>query len=103
MKVTSKVKEQRKLTAKGWEDKKKRPQYKAFKSKVEGLKDAVFKSGFFKHAVQFAKTIDENADYIQIKYNSDMARMIRDVERPVFKFRQQPTAQIITNANGNPI
>ena len=29
--------------------------------------------------------------------------MIREVERPVFKFPQQPTAQIITDANGNPI
>ena len=29
--------------------------------------------------------------------------MIRDVEHPVFKFPQQPAAQIETNTNGNPI
>ena len=77
--------------------------YKVFKSRVEGLKDAVFESGTVKHAVQFTKTLQEIVDYIQIKYNSDVARMIRDVEHPVFKFPQQPIAQVITDSNGNPI
>ena len=53
--------------------------------------------------MQFTKTVEEIADYVQLKYNSDIARMIRDVECPVFKFPQQPLAQIVTDANGNPI
>ena len=58
--------------------------------KVKGLKDTVFESVSVKHAVQFT----------QITLNSDVARMIRDVECPVFKFPKQPLAQIITDPNG---
>ena len=75
------------------------PQYKAFKSRVEGFKDAVFEIGLIKHAAQFTKTLKEIADYVRIKYNGNMARTIRDMKRSVFKFPQQPTAQIITDAN----
>ena len=67
-----------------------------------GLKDAVFKSGSVKHAVQFTKTLEQIADYIQVKYNRDVAK-IREVEHPIFKFPQQPTAQIVMNSNRNPI
>ena len=59
---------------------------KAFKSRVVGLKDAVFDSKSVKHAVQFDKTLEEIADYVQVKYNNDVARMIRDVECPLFKW-----------------
>ena len=102
MKMNSELKEEKKLATKGWDDKKKWLMHKAFKSRVEGLKDAVFESGSLKHAAQFTKTLEEIIDYIQIKYNSDVA-MIRDMECPVFKFLQQSMAQIVTDANGIPI
>ena len=75
----------------------------AFKSKIKGLKDPVFKSGSIKHTAQFTKILEEIANYVQLKYNSDVAKMMRDMEHPVFKFPQQPMAQVITNTNVNPI
>ena len=60
--------------------------YKPFKSKVEGLEDTVFESGAVKHAVQFTKTLEEIAYYIQKKFNSDVAKMMKDVEHPIFEF-----------------
>ena len=58
-------------------------QYKSFKSKVGGLKDAVFKSGAVKHAAQFTKRLEEIA-YVQKNYCSDVAKMTKDVEHPQF-------------------
>ena len=40
----------------------------------------VFECGAMKYATQLTKTLEEIADYIKIKYNSDVTRMIRDVE-----------------------
>ena len=65
--MSSKVKEEKKQAAKGWDYKGERPPYKAFKSKVEGLEDAVFESGSVEHAAQFTKTLEGIADYVQIK------------------------------------
>ena len=38
------------------------------------LEDEVFKSESVNHAAQFTKTLEEIADYIQIKYNGDAAK-----------------------------
>ena len=54
--MNSKVKEEKKLAMKGWDDKTKQPLYKAFKSKVRGLEDAVFESRSVKHTAQFIET-----------------------------------------------
>ena len=67
-----------------------------FKSNVEGLKEAVFESGAVKHATQFTETLKEKAKYVQKKYNSDVAKMIKDVEHPLFKF----LPKVITNPDG---
>ena len=101
--MNSEIKEEKKRVIKGRDDKKRRPTYKAFKSKVVELKDAVFESRSVKRAALFTKTLEEIADYVQVKYKNDVARMIREVEQPVFKFPRQPTAQITTDTNGNPI
>ena len=53
--------------------KQKTHQFKIFKSKVECLEDAVFESGMVKHATQFTMTLKDIIDYIQIKYNSNVA------------------------------
>ena len=42
----------------------------------------MFKSGAVKHAAQFTKTLEEITKYGQVKYNGDVARMIKNVERP---------------------
>ena len=47
------VKEEKKINMKGWGDKQKTSIYKPFKSKIDGLEDAVFESRATKHAVQF--------------------------------------------------
>ena len=74
--------------------------YKAFRSKIDGLEDAVFESGAVKHAAQFTKTLEEIANYVQRKYNSDVAKMIKDVERPVFEFPPRPLPKTIVNPDG---
>ena len=58
------VKEKNKFIAKGQEGKQKTT-HKTFKSKVEGLDDAVFESGAVKHAAQFTKTHKEIAKYVK--------------------------------------
>ena len=55
------MKGEKKFNAKGRDGKRKTSVYKPFKSKVEGLEDAVFESGAVKHAAQF----EEIANYIQ--------------------------------------
>ena len=74
--------------------------YKAFKSKVDGLEEAVIESGAVKHAAQFTKTLEEIAKYVQKKYNSNVAKMIKHVERPKFDFPACPTPTIIFNSDG---
>ena len=80
------IKEEKKFVAKGQDGKQKSSLYKPFKSKVEGLEDAVFESGAVRHAAQFTKTLGEIANYVQKKHNSNFAKTIKDMERPTFKF-----------------
>ena len=69
-------------------------------SKVEGLEDAVFESGAMKHAAQFTNMLEEITNYVQKKYNSDVAKMIKDMERPVFEFPVRPLPKTILNSDG---
>ena len=75
--------------------KQKKSIYKAFKNKVDGLEDTVFESG-----AQFTKMLEEIANYIQKKYNNDVAKMIKDVKRPVFEFPACPLPKTILNSDG---
>ena len=84
-----KISKKKKIVAKGQYGKQKSSLYKPFKSKVEGLEGAVFESGAVKHAYQFTKALEEIANYVQKKYNSDVAKMIKDVERPTFDDQYQ--------------
>ena len=59
------VKEEKKFIAKGRDGKQKRTHYKPFKSKFEGLDDAVFESGAVKRAPQFTKTLNEIAKCVK--------------------------------------
>ena len=81
-----KVKEEKKFNPKGQDGKRKMIACKTFKSKVKGLEEAVFESGVMKHATQFTETLKEIAKYVQKKYNNDVAKMIKDVEHPIFNF-----------------
>ena len=85
----------RKHAANGQDGKWRTPQYKAFKKKIEGLNIAVFKSRAVKYAAQFTKTLENIIDYVQIKYNSDVARMIRDVKQPIFTYPMQPVGCLV--------
>ena len=89
-----------KFVAKGQDGKQKSSLYKPFKSKVEGLEDAVFESGAVKHAAQFTKTLEEIANYMEKKYNSNVAKMIKVVERPIFEFPVRPVPKTILNLDG---
>ena len=40
--------------------------------------------------------LEDIADFIQVKYNSNVVRMIRDVERPTFTYPTRPTGRMIT-------
>ena len=67
---------------------------------MDGLEDAVFENGAVKHAAQFTKTLEEIANYVQKKHNSDVAKMIKDVERPVLEFPARPIPKTILNSDG---
>ena len=54
--------------------------------KQEGLEGDIFENGAVIHPTQFTKTLKELANYVQVKYSSNVARMIQNVERPVFKY-----------------
>ena len=91
------VKEEKKFATKGRDGKQKSTIYKPFKSKVESSEDAVFESGAVKNAAQLTKMLEEIVNYMQKKYNSDFAKMIKDMERPTFKFPIWPVLRIILN------
>ena len=74
--------------------------WKTFKSKVKGLEDAIFQIWAVKHAAQFTKVLEETAKYIQKKYNCNIAKMIKDVECPLFKFPKCPVPWVITYVDG---
>ena len=77
--------------------------YKTFKSKAEGLKEAVFKSRAVKHNAQFTKTVEEIEKYVQKKFNSDEVKMIKDMERPKIDFPTRPVPKIVVNPDGTMI
>ena len=52
------------------------------------------------HAARFNKTLEEIANHVQKKCNRDVAKMIEDVERPVFEFPARPLPKTILNSNG---
>ena len=58
------------------------------------LEDAVFESGAVKHASQFKKRLEEIANYVQKKYNSNVAKMIKNVECPIFEFPVWPVPKL---------
>ena len=59
------VKEEKKFNMKRQDGKQKTKIYKSFKSKVDGLEDAVFESGAMKCVAQFTKTLEEITNYVQ--------------------------------------
>ena len=59
--------------------------YKAFKSKIEGLEDISFESRAVKCVALFTNALEEITNYMQIKYNN-AAKMIGDVMRQTFNY-----------------
>ena len=53
-----------------------------------------------KQTAQLTKTLKDIANYVQIKYNSKMTRMIRDVERPIFTYPAWPVGYPVTSDYG---
>ena len=74
------IKEEKKFTAKGGEGKQKMMQYKTFKSKVEGLEDAVFEIEAVKYPVY--QDSWRNSKICPKKYNSNVAKMVKHMEWP---------------------
>ena len=46
------------------------------------------------------KMLEKVANYMQKKYNSDIAKMIKNVEHSIFEFRVHPVPKIILNPDG---
>ena len=95
-----KVKEEKKTAAKSHKSKKKVLVYKTFESKVKGLEEVVLKSEAVKHAAQFMKMLEEIVKYVQVKYNSGIARMIKDEECLEFIIAECPVTWVETNIDG---
>ena len=73
---------------------------KQHKSKISKIEDDVFEIGAVKHASQFSKSLQNVADYVQIKYNSDMAEAIRTMEEQVFIYPDKPTVTYVKDESG---
>ena len=52
------------------------------------------------HSTQFTKTSEKITKYIQKKYDSDVAKMRKDLEHPKFDFPVHPVPRIIMNTDG---
>ena len=50
-----------------------------------------------KHAMQFTKTSEAIADYVQINFNSDVAEAIQNVDKPTFKMQPRPEKKMLTD------
>ena len=74
------IKDEIKHITKSQEGKQRTSQYKGIKNKIGGLKDAMFESRAVKCAAQFTMMLEGIIEYIQIKYNNNVARVNRDVE-----------------------
>ena len=46
------------------------------------------------------KTLEEIADYVQKKCNSNMAKMIKNVECPKFDFPAHPVQKFVVHSDG---
>ena len=96
--------EEKKLTSQVQENRKKGSMpSKLFKGKTEGLEDAIFESGAVRHAAQFTKTVEALADYVQVKFNADVATAIRDIERPAILMPKLPMKKKIVKEDGTTI
>ena len=56
----------------------------------------MFKGRTVNHAAEFTNMLEEIAKYIQVKYNSDMAWMIEDVEHLEFDCPEHPIPWFVT-------
>ena len=61
------INEEKKFSTKHWDGRQRIAQYKAFKSKLEGLEDAAFERGAVKHAAKFSMTFEDIADPNQVQ------------------------------------
>ena len=52
------------------------------KSKISRIENDFFETVAIKHASQFMKSLKNISDYVQIKYNNDIAEAIRMMEAP---------------------
>ena len=53
-----------------------------------------------KHADQFIKTLKEITNYVQKKYSSDIMKIIKNVEHPIFNFPVHPVPRMVRNLDG---
>ena len=81
---------------KGKDSKQRKPEYKAFKRNLKGLEDFVFENRAMRHAAQFTNALNDFFDCIQIKFNSDVACMIREVEWQLLFYPARPTWRTMT-------
>ena len=58
--------------------------------KVKVIENDAFEVGLTQNAAQFAKTLLNIADYIQIKYNNEVEEAVKILTKPVFNYLTMP-------------
>ena len=66
------------------------PSNKTHKCKISKIEDDIFEIGAVNHASQFSKLLLNVTDYLQIKYNDDVAEAIWLMEEQVFNYPEKP-------------
>ena len=66
------------------------PSNKPHKSKILKIENDVLKMGAVPHVAHFTKSLQNIANNVQIKYNSDVAEAIRTIETPTFGYPEKP-------------
>ena len=72
---------------------------KPHKSKISNIEDDVFEIGSLKHSFQFSNSLQNVGDYVQIKYNGDVADAIRTIEEHVSTYPEMPTVTYMKHEN----
>ena len=68
---------------------------------ISKVDDNIFEIGTVHYATQFTRLLMNIVDYVQIKYNSDMAEAIETIEAPTFTYPEKPTVSYVKDKTKN--
>ena len=70
---------------------------------IKAIEDDIFKIGSIKNAPQFTKSLLHVADYLQMKYNKEVGKAIRMLEKPKFIYQEMPKGKMEKSKDGTEV